>query len=491
MIKKHFFFLVIALIFINGLMVGFWRAPQQETNWSQPFRLSSEQGKSSEASLVADPYGFVHVFWAEEMPDGRTLVQYARFDGQTWSYPVDIYVAGLNNPINSISSFVDANGMLRVIWSEGLFPKFLRYTYAPATDALSSSKWAKPNQFRLPIEQVDLLVDDEGVFHVIYTDTDEDGHGVFYIQSRDQAQSWSNPLWLDPDTPADLFPDKLTFALDDAGGMHAVWFYKTFEESKGDWVRYIHSLDQGATWSAPFTLAKNSEGADELNAFAAPVMTVSGQTIHAIWAGGDLLYRHYRSSSDAGKTWTEPIRILGELNGQAFDGIAVDGLGRPHFISQIRFPVGIYHSVLNNNKWTFPELIYFIRFSNADKSEDLVEAHATFPKVRLGNQIVLTFTDPPPDENRGLYVMTTFLDDVPPLTPAFTPTPALTATPVVTGVVETATTPLATDVPTATPVQGDVGTQSIGSPNQALVLGMVFSFVLVVGVLVLRQLLRR
>ena len=58
-----------------------------------PYRLSSEAGKASEASLVADQYGYVHCFWTETLFENQhTIIQYARFDGGTWSAPNDIYI---------------------------------------------------------------------------------------------------------------------------------------------------------------------------------------------------------------------------------------------------------------------------------------------------------------------------------------------------------------------------------------------------------------
>lgn len=487
MIRRFLFFLLVCIL-IGGGTAGFWRVPRQETTWSGVVRLSSQNKAASEASLIADPYGYVHVFWAEENPDETNLILYARYDGETWSYPVDIYISGPNSPINGIAPFVDAYGTLHVMWAEGLFPKFMRYTYAPALDALSSANWAKPNQIRLQADQLDFLVDDQGIFHVLFGMNNAAGRGVFYAQSRDQAVTWSSPLWLDPDNPSELLPAKITFAFDDAGGMHAVWFYKAFEESNGDWVRYIQSLDQGQTWSKPFTIAKNSEGDDELNAFASPVMAVSGQTIHVIWAGGDLLYRHHRYSPDGGNTWSNTTRILGDLNGQAGDGLIIDGMGRPHYFAQIRFPVGIYHTYLDEDHWTFPQMIYFIRFGNTDKSDERIEAHATYPAIRLGNQVILTFTDPPPEDNRGLFVMTTTLKNIPPVAPITPLQPDLTETPDPTAAAETDNSSQGDPLtPTQTAIPGDTTPSKVGSPNLALVWGMIVSLVLVIGVLAYRQ----
>lgn len=490
MTRRNFALLFIAaLLLIGG--AGFWSLPHQDSNWSSVIRLSNVNRAASEATIITDDYGYVHVFWSEENADQSYILVYARYDGSTWSFPVDIYLSPPNSPINDIAAFVDDQGTLHVLWAEGLVPKFMRYSYAPAVDALSSSKWAPPIQIRIQADSLDFVVDKDGTFQVVFGMNNSNGRGVFYTQSRDRGVTWSIPVWLDPDNPPDLLPAKIALKLDDAGSMHVIWYYKSFLESDGDWVRYTHSFDQGRTWSKPFTIAKNSDGDDTLNAFASPVMAISGQTVHVIWAGGDLLYRHYRYSEDAGQTWSDPVRILGDLNGQAGDGMAVDSLGRPHYFAQIRFPVGVYHSILENNKWTYPEMVYFIRFSNADKSDNRIEAHATYPAIRLGNQVILTFTDPPPTDLRGLYVVTTTLSDAPAVAPAPTVIPGLTATPAALGTPESTAIP--TDVPSPTPTTTpivDTTPSQIGSPNVALIWGVIVAFTLVLGVLAFRQFAR-
>jgi hypothetical protein len=137
---------------------------------------------------------------------------------------------------------------------------------------------------------------------------------------------------------------------------------------------------------------------------ASPVMIVQGQTVHVIWAAGSQAYRHHRFSTDAGQTWSAPRQIFGELQGQAFDGLAVDGAGRVHFFGQIRYPLGIYHAYWDQTQWTPPSWIYLIA-QEGEEIGDRIHAHHTHPVVRAGNQLVLTFADPPADPNRRLFEM--------------------------------------------------------------------------------------
>lgn len=392
-------------------------AQAQSGGWSEPYRLSSDDGKASEGYLVADQYGYVHCFWTETLFDSqRNVIKYARFNGTTWTKPNDIYVT--RPGIRNVSPSVDPQGMLHIVWSEGLFGSTY-YSYAPAHDALSAQNWAQPLPIQVPARPVFLRVDSKGVFHILYINSTEES-GVYYIRSEDQAMTWSEPVWLDPDAPPGYIPDSLSFELDENDGLHAVWFYGFYgnreQGGQPDWVRYIHSLDGGHTWSTPFLIDQHQEEIDHNLTVASPRMIVQGQTVHVIWAAGSLPYRNHRFSTDAGLTWSAPAQIFGELHGQAFDGLVVDGEGRVHFFGQIRYPMGIYHAYWDQTRWSMPSLVYLIAMEGSEEGiGDRVHAHHTVPAVRAGNQLVLTFADGPADPTRRLFVTHRTLDDISPL----------------------------------------------------------------------------
>jgi hypothetical protein len=377
--------------------------------------------------MVADRYGYVHAFWTETLfSNGRTVIKYARFDGTAWTKPNDIYVAGAG--IKNVSPVIDQAGTLHIAWAEGLVgPAY--YTYAPANSAFAAQAWAKPLRIDIPARPLQLRVDSKGVLHLLYIDQTENT-GVYYVHSEDGGITWSDALWLDPDILPGHIPDSLNFELDENDGLHAVWVYGARElGARPDWVRYIHSLDGGQTWSAPFLIDQYDEETDHNLTTAGPIMTVQGQTVHVIWAAGTLPYRYHRYSTDGGLSWSEPARIFGELHGQAFDGFAVDRSGRVHFFGQIRYPMGIYHAYWDEGQWSRPSLVYLISEDGASLG-DRVHAHYTLPVVRAGNQLVLTFTDGPADGNRRLFVMYRTIGDIAPLEGLATPVAPATLTPV-------------------------------------------------------------
>jgi hypothetical protein len=313
--------------------------------------------------------------------------------------------------------------------------------------------------------------------------------GVYYLRSEDRGSSWSEPLWLDSDIRPGYVPDSLSLELDENDGLHAAWFYGYRDDARGlepDWVRYAHSLDGGHTWSVPYTIDKYVEGSDHNLTNASPNLIVQGQTVHIIWAAGNLPYRFHSYSMDAGLSWSAPAQIFGELHGQAFDGFTVDGAGRVHFFSQIRYPVGIYHAYWDQNGWSVPSLVYLIALEASEEGfGDRVHAHHTRPAVRAGNQLVLTFADGPADPNRRLFVTYRTLDDIQPLESLPTPTAAPNSSPT-----PEQSPSLLEPTATAPPLKsGDIG--STPPPDLPLRAALVPTLLVLGGMLAIQLLYRR
>jgi hypothetical protein len=472
-------FLVLVLITSQGVNA------QIQGQWSEPYQLSTVKGKASEASLATDVYGYVHAFWSESLEDQSSILYYARFDGGGWTTPLDLYKTRPFVPIQSVTPAIDQHGILHVIWS-GADIGPLYYIQAPAANALSAHQWTEPRAIDIPAKQVRLLIDNADVMHLLYGRTMGDTRGVYYTRSDDFLETWSRPIWLDPDILPGYMAGLLQFKMDENGGLHALWHYTGFSVTGGDWVRYAHSLDGGATWSLPFTIDKVIEGADYELSAASPVMAVSGQTVHVVWAGGSLHYRHHRISTDAGRTWGPARRIFGELNGQAFEGLTTDGKGRVHYLGQIRYPRAIYHAIWDNGQWTRPEIVYLIGLTESDPLGDRVHAHHTLSTVRAGNQLVLTFTDNPSDPQRRLFATYRTLEDVEPgalvATPTPTPTPVISPTPTPTVITPTT---VATMPPATLEAIAALPPADMGRPDQAIWIGLLLPLVLLLGTVII------
>jgi hypothetical protein len=436
--------------------------------------------------MVSDQYGFVHVFWSEVGSDGFPSIQYSRFDGEIWSLPNDVIATSPEASIIFMSPFVDNEGTMHLIWSESnVGPIF--YSSAPAHNAGSAKEWSKRLVIDAPAFWGKLLVDSEGVMHILYSDFYGEEPGVFYIRSTNEGNTWSSSLWLDADISDEQAPTIISFDIDDQDGLHALWFYVDSTTTLGQWVRYSNSVDGGNTWSLPLTIDEADESDDELR-LPYPDFKAGEDEIHVIWAGDSQTHREHRYSLDNGQTWTPATRILGDLNGQALGGgIDFDSQGRLHYVTQIRYPQGIYHSFWENGTWSIPSLIYFIAGGGNESFGDRIHAHNVRMVIRNGNQLVVTFTSSPTDPQMMLYEMHVTLDDVPEINPSPTPTKIPTPLP-------TSTPDLTTIDPTPnSSISDESDSPPIESyrPASGIIWGLVVSLAILVGFIVFRFFLRR
>jgi len=480
-IKLKILLTMCLMVILAGFSIRLSTAQSAAERWSTPEQLSSENSQASQGFMVSDQYGYVHVFWSESGLDGYSGIQYSRFDGETWSLPIDIIATSQDGTIVFISPFVDSDGTLHLIWTESSTGP-IQYSFAPAHDAGSAQAWSNPISIDASAFWGKLIVDSKGIMHIVYSDFYGEAPGVFYISSNDLGNTWSSPLWLDTDIPEDYAPTIVSFDIDDQDGLHAIWFYVDPATTNGQWIRYSRTEDGGDTWTLPMTIDIADESEDELR-LPYPEFQVEGNEVHVIWAGDSQTHREHRYSLNRGQSWSPTSRILGDLVGQALGGgLEFDAAERLHYVTQIRYPQGIYHTYWDSGTWSIPSLIYFILGGANESYGDRVHAHNVRLAIRNGNQLVVTFTTSPTDPQMVLYEMHLTLNDVPEIIPLSTPTAIPTSTP-------TPTPQLATTEPTPNPtITSGSDAQSAGSyqPANGIWWGLITSLAVLMGFIAFR-----
>lgn len=480
MLKKLILLITPLLILV---ITSLTQAQTEDERWQGPRLLSSPGAtETGEGLMVSDDYGYLHVFWAETNPDdGFHMLQYARFDGEIWSDPIDIRAKPPDIMIPAYAPAVDHNGRLHIIWTESNSGPIF-YSSAPANDALSARNWERPIIINVPAYRIKMGIDSKGIIHIVYINFYSTEPGIYYIRSEDNGETWSTPLWIDPDISLNYSPNVLQFAIDSSDGLHASWYYVAdlLESGRGEIIRYAHSLDGGNSWSSPFAIDVADDDPGELRQ-PYPGLGVAGNAVHLIWAGNEQTQRENRVSYDQGTTWGETTRIFGELQGQALgDGNATDAAGRLHFFGQIRWPQGVQHATWDAERgWSNTEIIYLIARDSNEGRQGRYHAHSVRAAVRAGNQLVVTFTD---EAVGPLYVMYRTLEDVPVL--PLLPTPSPTPPPV-----EATATPIG---PTATPLAPVFGPDTaVTAPSNianGFWLGVVPPVLVVLGAILFRML---
>jgi hypothetical protein len=474
------------IVFLVGIPIQISFAQTTTSRWSTPERLSGENGQASQGHMVSDQFGYVHVFWSETGSDGYLGIQYSRFDGETWSLPNDIISSSRDGMIVFLSPYVDDEGILHLIWAQSNTGPIL-YSKAPAHNAGSAQAWSKPIRINASALRGELEIDNQGSMHILYSDFYGETPGVYYIRSDNGGDSWSSPLWLDPDIPEEFAPTNVSFEMDDQDGLHALWLYVNPTTTIGQWIRYARSVDGGDTWSSPMTIDIADESEDELR-LPYPEFQVEGNEVHVIWAGDRQTHREHRYSLNNGQSWSPTTRIMGDLVGQALGGgVEFDPEGRLHYVTQIRYPQGIYHTYWDSGSWSIPSLIYFILGGANESFGDRVHAHNVRLAIRNGNQLVVTFTSSPTDPQMVLYEMHMTLNDVPGTEPLPTPTTVPTTIP-------SPTPPSATveSTPDTTITNGlDAKSATVYRPANGIWWALLTSLVILVGFVAFRILMKR
>ena len=459
--------------------------------WYPTSNLSDTAENSENPAIVADSLGYVHVLWSEDLagepfeqtdnPETGNSIFYRRWDGISWTSPVDILAVPDEGVAAFVAVDVDRDHQLHVIWTG---QDNFYYSSAPAWEAESAHAWSQPvvvasNSARSRWES-DIVADTAGNLHILYATGGVEA-GIYHIQSDNSGLSWGSPIKLSgPFDPLETSFSNVQVITDGADRLHAVWETNQ-NEGYGQAIYYAQSPDGGQSWSVPVQLGYRDPGDYETSY---PYLTaISESEIHLIYCDGSDRGRSHRTSQDGGATWSEPLRILTEMegvNGYVFP--LVDGLGQMHLIINMRTRQqvgGIYYARWLGESWTPVEPLVV-------GDPNLGGAHFAAGTVRLGNELHIAWTQLGNGEIGHVYGVAPW---VPRSTPVAVPSPQMPG-PLPTSEGQpssgTSSEPVVPTAPPAAQVPGDsvpLSTQVPSSPGiSPIVISTLACLVLLAGV---------
>jgi hypothetical protein len=386
----------LVLLAVHGIQEA---EAQSRIIWDEPVNLSDSESSSVAPAIVADDFGFVHVFWSEDV-GGESLsdsdlttpgnaISYRRWDGRSWTRPVDVLSVPGENTANFVAVDVDSAGRLHVIFGG---QSDFYYSSANGSEAEDARAWDTPtliagNNARSSWES-DIVAAEDGVLHVVFA-TRGSLPGIFYIQSTDGGANWSEPDLVSE--PLDLREEgfaNVRLIADARGRLHASW--ETFQaEGYGQGVYYARSVDGGRSWEQPIRF----DYLEESRGFVSWIyVTARGDDeLHVIYANGfSSQGRGYRFSNDGGATWSAEQDVLMDMEGiNGFVTPLVDGDQQLHMIVNMRTAdtqvVGIYYTYKTPGGWAPTTPV------DADRPAT-DSAHYAASTVRLGNEIHTVYT---------------------------------------------------------------------------------------------------
>ncbi|MEW6403546.1 MAG: sialidase family protein, partial [Chloroflexota bacterium] len=282
--------------------------------WIAPVELTTLDQPISELSTVADRENNIHTFWIQpafsaENTAGADLVtatiQYAEWDGETWTDPTAI-ISGLDGNSIQLNAHADSLNRLLICWVDsGTGDLF--FSWAGTKRARVASEWEDP--VSLPtVSQLnsspDILVDDSGRILVAYASPINEGRGIYFVESSDNGASWTQPVQIfDAVAVGWDMVDQPKISLTGDGRLHVLFkrFFMLGESPSPLGLYYSQSSNGGIVWSDPELVSDHPEPMGEIFGYDRSVL-------HRLWqeVQQSTLFTFHQISEDAGVTWATP-----------------------------------------------------------------------------------------------------------------------------------------------------------------------------------------
>lgn len=442
------------ILFVCMLLAGSIFLPAEAGHaggWAPDARVPGYLDDTYPPVLVADRDRTVHAFasqWVESGIRSRAIVYRQWTSKGGWTRPVDIILAPKGDAV-VLGVFLDTADRFHLIlkFGDSSFSA-VYYSSASAEDAGSAGAWLEPVMVGAPLalESAAITGDGDGNLLIAYSGT-SDGNGIYFTESSDSGENWSQsaPLYLTYDS--ELTPYSLRLAPGSDHQVRAAWNVVT--NLGVDKLLYFANFDlRQKTWSIPAQLDEQHTEVQDAFGPSFPVVADTGRQIVLMYNTGNPFpdrpvkpgrpVQAVLVSNDNGETWNGPsVPFPFHVGRSGEHAMVLDGEGIPHaiFVQRIELDEsggeyeavgGVWHSAFRNGTWTNPE-----RFATTYAPHDL---HAV---VSQGNVMLVTWREDPGSGRHGIWFSFITLDaaelPVVPLATAAvgtpvqaTPTPAFT-----------------------------------------------------------------
>ncbi len=394
--RKHFalFSALLASLLLTFCLLPLYPA-DAAGQWTKPVSLSSQMNDAWFPDISPNSAGGAEVIYSgndftseKESPIANKYDRLYYYqlspDGTAPTLaPSNIAISPFGVVMRNSVAVDSKNGLVHALFrSKGS----LFYQNAPLEKSGSALNWSEPRNIDDYSSSYynDIAVDQKGVIHIVWTQVKQDEgvkgtdvnnfrQVIYYRQSSDFGVSWSFPKQI-------LVPKygatRVVLKIDSAGGLH-VSYDDGYDNYVGKWnatlSSYIHSLDNGKTWSVPTVFGSESEPIVQSS------MTTFGESsVMMSWRVIKKQRIDYAVSNDRGVTWSNPTTIPGSTTRyfsaeHYFDrnSLAADGKGRVHFANiglvddslkgkttgEKAEDLALDYFIWENGKWSAPQVI--------------------------------------------------------------------------------------------------------------------------------------
>jgi hypothetical protein len=344
------------LLILASLWFGFTNyysyAQDESLIWTPQQRIPGYLDRTEQPILIADSMGIVHAFAYQQVgdPDERRerAIIYSTWSIENgWTLPTDIILSPIKHQARVMDVYLDPQGFFHLIFYGGDEDEAnLYYSRSHISQAYRSQFWTDPaiiGKRALTPSMAKLAGDRQGNLIALYSG-DLDGPGIFKISSTDGGETWDNPEPFFLTYGRNLRPFALQMKWGDSNVIHVVW--QISNERGHNIAGYYSQIDsRSGRWREPVEL-DDPIGVERGMGLAEPSVIEYNDEIFVMYNNGipptgvpPGLW--FRRSSDGGLSWSVPVRPFSRHVGRNGAGsFVIDGSGQLRVFFGQRVPQG-------------------------------------------------------------------------------------------------------------------------------------------------------
>jgi hypothetical protein len=335
--------------------------------WDNPVNISNNSGTSTETRVATDEDGTAYTVWTDNSAGNYQIYSStSSTDGSSWSTPTQVS----NQPGTFPSVDTYGKGKLCIAW---MGTSGIMFSYSTN----SGTSWSTPkliNPAYLSIFNIpDLAVDDNGVFHVVFSGFYKAAWGIYYTRSSNNGITWITPMAVTK--TGNNIPAVPQIIISSTGYIYVFWvevapssiralqasidpsnklFERPMQSDPGanpSQLRFSKSINNGTSWSAPVTL-HNFNFPAIIDLFTSVAVDGAGNLNLLTWdipQNGAIYDIEYTRSIDNGNNWTSIKRIFTNPLGAMAPRLTVDSEGNIYTVFK-RIAIGGFKTYFGRSR---------------------------------------------------------------------------------------------------------------------------------------------